>query len=53
MKVLFVHVFFPANLGALQVVSGVPARPSSGQCLARRPSAFSFPLPFQGLPTLG
>ena len=27
--------------------------PSSGRCLARCPSAFSFPLPFQGLHALG
>ena len=29
------------------------APPSSGRCLVRRPSAFSLPLPFQGLPALG
>ena len=29
------------------------APPSSGRCLVRHPSAFSFPLPFQGLPALG
>ena len=39
----------PCRLG--QALLSAP--PSSGRCLVRRPSAFSLPLPFQGLPALG